>query len=101
MQTKQDFFSAIEKNKALLNLLGVRQIGLFGSFVRGEATPKSDVDVLVEFEKGQKTFDNFMRLNLLLEEILQRDVELLTCESLSPYIGPHILKEIEYAALLS
>lgn len=101
MQTKQDFFSAIEQNKVLLSSLGVRQIGLFGSFVRGEAKPKSDVDVLVEFEKGQKTFDNFMRLNLLLEELLQRDVELLTRESLSPYIGPHILKEIEYAALLT
>jgi predicted nucleotidyltransferase len=54
---------------------------------------------LVEFEEGRKTFDNFMQLSFLLEEVLQRHVELVTLESLSPYIGPHILREVEYAPL--
>jgi predicted nucleotidyltransferase len=40
-----------------------------------------------------------MKLSFLLEEILHRKVELVTVESLSPYIGPHILEEVEYAAI--
>jgi predicted nucleotidyltransferase len=72
---------------------------LFGSFVRGRQNANSDVDVLVEFLPGQKTFDNFMQLSFLLEGLFQRKVELITREALSPYIGPYILKEIEYVAL--
>jgi len=75
------------------------RIGLFGSFVRGEQRPDSDIDLLVEFEPGGKTFDTFMELSFFLEEILQHRIELVTVESLSPYLGPHILKEVEYADL--
>ena len=78
-----------------LALLGVRSIGLFGSFVRGEETSLSDVDVLVEFIPEKHTFDNFMEVVFFLEEILGRKVEVVTPEALSPYIGPHILKEVE------
>ena len=72
---------------------GVRRLALFGSVARGEARPDSDVDLLVEFEPGHTTFDNFMALADLLEEILAHRVELVTPESLSPYIGPRILAE--------
>ena len=75
------------------------RIGLFGSFVRGEQHPESDIDLLVEFEPARKTFDSFIALSFFLEELLSRRVELVTVESLSPYLGPHILKEVEYAAL--
>jgi predicted nucleotidyltransferase len=54
---------------------------------------------MVEFEPGAKSYDNFLRLSLLLEDILGRRVELLTRESLSPYIGPRILEEAENVAL--
>jgi predicted nucleotidyltransferase len=60
---------------------------------------ESDIDVLVEFEPGQKTFDNFMRLVFLLEDLLQRPVEVVTAESLSPYLRPYIMKEVEYVPL--
>jgi predicted nucleotidyltransferase len=53
----------------------------------------------VEFEPGRKTFDNFMKLTFLLEDLLHHRVELVTAESLSPYIGPYILEEVEYAPL--
>ena len=69
------------------------------SYVRGEQRPDSDIDLLVEFEPGRKTFDAFMELSFLLEEVLQHKVELVTVESLSPYLAPHILKEVEYAPL--
>ena len=78
-----------------------KKIGLFGSFVRGTQTPASDVDLLIEFEEGKKSFDHFMNLALLLEDILQRKVELVTPASLSPHIGPHILREVDYAPLFS
>jgi uncharacterized protein len=76
---------------------GVNQIGLFGSYVRNEATEKSDIDLLVDISKEKKTFRNFMNLNYYLEDLLKHKVELVTVQSLSPYIGPHILKSVEYA----
>ena len=99
IRTKQDVLKILHQNRDRLKTLGVRKIGLFGSLVRGEQQPDSDIDLLVEFEAGQKTFDAFMELSFLLEEIFQNRIELVTVESLSPYIGPHILKEVEYAAL--
>ncbi len=85
-----DRLLAIEAN---IRALGVRRLALFGSVVRDEARPDSDVDFLVEFIPGQKTFDRFMALADLLEAALERRVELVTTEALSPYIGPHILAE--------
>jgi predicted nucleotidyltransferase len=97
--TKQDVLDVLYQKKSQLIELGVKRIGLFGSFVRGEQRPDSDIDFLVEFEPGQKTFDRFMELAFLLEKALKHRIELITVESLSPYIGPHILKEVEYVAL--
>ena len=76
-----------------IRALGVRRLALFGSVLRDEARPDSDVDLLVEFLPGQKTIDRFMALADLLEATLERRVELVTTEALSPYIGPHILAE--------
>ena len=98
-QTKQDIVTTILRHRAQIQALGVKRLGLFGSFVREQQTQQSDVDLLVEFNQGQKTFDHFMQLAFLLEEILQRRVELVTPDSLSPYIGPHILQEVEYVPL--
>jgi hypothetical protein len=99
INTKQDVIDVLYQNKPQLRALGVKRIGLFGSFVRGEQRPDSDIDFLVEFEPGRKTFDSFMELSFLLEKTLKHRIELVTVESLSPYIGPHILKEVEYVAL--
>jgi len=71
----------------------VRRLALFGSVVRGEAGPRSDIDLLVELEPEEKTYDNFLRIAELLEGILGFRVELVTREALSPFIGPHILAE--------
>lgn len=80
---------------------GVERLELFGSFVRDEGGPESDVDLLVEFRPGEKTYDNLMALSILLEELLGHSVELVTRESLSPYLGPSILSEAEDCALRS
>lgn len=78
---------------------GVCSLGLFGSFVRNTPDENSDVDLLVDFEPGKKTFDNFMDLSFFLEGLLGRKVELVTPQSLSKYIGPHILKEVENVSI--
>ena len=65
----------------------------------GEQRPDSDVDLIVKFESGRKIFDKFMRVSTFLEDLLLRHVELVTTEALSPYIGPHILREAEYVDL--
>ena len=97
--TKQDILDALYQSGSRQKAFGVRRIGLFGSFVRGEQRPESDIDLLVEFEPEKKTFDAFMELSFFLDDLLLHRVELVTLESLSPYIGPYILKEVEYAAL--
>ena len=73
----------------------VKRIGVFGSFARGEQKDTSDVDILVEFEKP--TFDNFMNLAFFLEYLFQRKVDLVTPNSLSPYIGPYVKNEVVWA----
>ena len=93
--TKNLIFQHILEKQKHLAFFGVKNIGLFGSFVRGDQTPLSDIDILVEFMPEKHTFDNFMEVAFLLEELLGRKVELITPEALSPYIGPHILKEVE------
>jgi len=99
LSTKNDILSVLRENESFIRALGVKRLGLFGSFVRGEQSTSSDVDLLVEFEQGQKTFDHFINLSFLLEELLERRVELVTTEALSPFIGPHILEEVEYVPL--
>ena len=59
------------------------------------------MDILVEFKRGHKTFDHFMQLSFFLEDLLGCVVELVTPELLSPYIGPYILKEVEYISFAS
>jgi len=99
IQTKEQILSLIQEHQSQIRSLGVKKLGLFGSFVRRQQDSDSDVDVLVEFESGRKTFDNFIQVALFLEELFDRRVELITPEALSPYIGPHILREVEYVPL--
>ena len=96
VQTKADVIARLQQQQAQLRALGVARLGLFGSFVRDEAGPQSDVDLLVDFAEGRKTFDGFFGLLDFLEALLGREVELLTRPALSKYVGPHILTTTEY-----
>ena len=98
MQTKHAVIETLRANQAAIRSYGVRSLGIFGSVARDEHNEQSDIDLLVEFQKGTKNFDNFIHLVFFLEELLGRKVELITTDSLSPYIGPRILEEVEYVA---
>ncbi|MFC3560091.1 nucleotidyltransferase family protein [Pedobacter jamesrossensis] len=96
---KEKIVETLKKEAKKLADFGVLEIGLFGSFIRNEQTINSDIDLLIDIKKEKKTFKNFMSLNYFLEDIFKRKVELVTKQSLSPFIGPHILKAVEYVAL--
>jgi len=76
---------------------GVRKIGIFGSVVRGEDNPDSDIDILVEFSPGEKTFDNYMGLKHYLESLFKRRVDLVTTDGIHPHIRKSVLREVVYA----
>lgn len=99
VSSKEDIFQQLQQHQDTLEGYGVRRCGLFGSFRRGEATAESDIDLLVEFEPQQKTFNNFMDLCFFLEDLFERKVEVVTPESLSPIFGHKILAEVEYVPL--
>jgi predicted nucleotidyltransferase len=80
---------------AEVRALGVARLALFGSVLRGQANPDSDVDLLVQFTPGEKSYARFLALSELLEARLGRRVELVTTEALSPFIGPRILAEAQ------
>ena len=100
IDNKQDLIKTLNEHKNDIKNFGVERMGLFGSFVKDAAIHSgSDVDLLIEFEKGKKTFDNFIELSFYLEKILNRKVELVTPQSLSKYSGHRILNEVEYVSL--
>ncbi len=92
--TKQNIIKLLKKNKNVLEQYKIREIALFGSYVRGEQTENSDIDLLVEFEKGATLFD-IINLENFLSGILGKRVSVVSRNGLNKYIGPHILKEAE------
>lgn len=94
--SKTRIINILSAHREQLEAMGVKQIGLFGSYVHANEHPDSDIDLLVEFKPGMKNFDRFFELTQFLEDLLGRQIDLVTKESLSPYIGPKILKEVEY-----
>ena len=83
-------------NREKILSFGVDRLGLFGSFVRNEMNAESDVDFLVEFKKGKKSYDNLFDLHEILSGLTQRKVEVVTKKGLSKYFGHRILEETEY-----
>jgi hypothetical protein len=73
----------------------VSEIGVFGSYTRGQQGDQSDIDILVSFSKPIG-FIKFMRLEFYLTELLGRKVDLVTKDSLKPHIGKVILRETQY-----
>jgi predicted nucleotidyltransferase len=92
--TSQNIINLLKFHKDALIKYGVKRIGLFGSYVRGDQRKNSDIDFLVEFDKP--VFENFMDLAFYLENLFGRKVELITNGNLSPYIQPYVEKEVKW-----
>lgn len=93
--TRDEAVRRLLDSESDIRALGVNRLALFGSVLRNEAGSESDVDVLVEFAPGTKSLDSLLALSELLEGCLGRRVEVVTTESLSPFLGPRILAEAE------
>lgn len=85
-------------NRETLRKFGVKQIGLFGSYVNGTAHATSDIDLLVELEKS--TFRNYMGLVLFLEDLFEKKVDLVAVQSVKSDLKPYIAKQVEYVTNL-
>lgn len=95
IQTVERLLQLMQRSAPDIRKLGVRRIGIFGSWVRGEATHESDIDVLVEFT--DPSFDSYMELKFFLEELFGHKVDLVLVDSLKAQVKPKILGEVLYA----
>ena len=82
-----------ERIPELKEKFGVKNLYIFGSYVRGEQTPESDIDILVEFEKGKKTFKNYIGLKFYLEELFGLKVDLVIKEAVRDELKKYIYSE--------
>ncbi len=95
MSNLDEILRKIEVNRGEIKFYGVRQLGVFGSAVRGELTETSDLDILVEFEN--ETFKSYMGLKFFLEELFGRSVDLVIRGGIKPRLREPILSEVVYA----
>ncbi len=97
--TRNEIMTRIHQHDDFLIAHGVRRIGLFGSYARGAEHEESDIDLIVEFDAEKKSYDNFIDLCFFLEDLLEHKVDLLTPESLSPFIRPYVEKDVLYETI--
>ena len=94
---KRELYARVRRCRAALECHGVRRLVLFGSMARDEARPDSDIDVLVEFD-GPATFDGYMDVKFLLEDVLGQSIDLVTPKALRPALHVGDDAEVIYAA---
>jgi predicted nucleotidyltransferase len=94
--TTVEIFRRLAEHRSDLDALSVRELLLFGSHARNEASATSDLDFVVEF--CEKSFDRYMGLKELLESIFQRRVDLIIKSSIKPRLRERILAEAIRAA---
>lgn len=97
MLTKDKILQIIQLHANELDAYGVKQVGVFGSFGRAKQGPASDIDILVEFNRGTKTFDNYMDLKFYLERLFHRKVDIVIKDALKKRIKSQVLSEVKYA----
>ncbi len=95
--TGQEIIEFLQKNVNILNKFGVKSIALFGSYAKDNANGNSDIDLLVEFNPGEKTFDNYMDLKFYLEDNLNKDVDLVIKDRIKKELKEDILGSAKYA----
>lgn len=95
IRNAEEILSLLEQHEEVLRRLGVKRLGLFGSAARGEASASGDLDFVVEFER--KTFDAYMDLKMLLEDLFGGPVDLVPIDQIKPRLRERILGETQYA----
>ncbi|HEC34002.1 MAG TPA: nucleotidyltransferase [Chloroflexi bacterium] len=93
--TARKILDTLARHRDELRAMGVRKIGLFGSYRRGTPTADSDIDFLVTLE--EPSFDGYMDVKFFLEDLFQCKVDLVLERTVKPRLRPYILAEVEYA----
>ena len=97
--TKERIMQLLFDHRSQLKVYSVSKIGLFGSFGRNEQNAESDIDFLVDFQPGKKTFQNYVRVLEMLEEIFHRKIDLVIIGSIKPALKHNIMESVEYATI--
>ena len=95
--TLSKILELLERNRDKVNLYGVKNIGVFGSYAKKNQISSSDIDFIVEFKEGEKNFDNYMGLKILLEDLFQLKIDLVIKENIKPALKQNILSSVVYA----
>ena len=96
-RTVDEIIEILKEHEEELRRYGIKRIGLFGSYVRGEEREDSDLDLLVEFEgSAEMGLLKFVKIENFLSDILGVKVDLVEKSALKPRIGRRILKEVIY-----
>lgn len=93
--TRDEVMEKLKANHGKIASFNVKAIALFGSLARGEATPTSDIDMMVDFS-GPATFDQYMGLKILLEDLFKVKIDLVTRKGIRSRIFPYIEKDLVY-----
>lgn len=92
---KEMIIEILRENRRLLSQFHVRSLSVFGSMIRGDACPDSDIDLLVEFEPNARVgLFEYARLQRYLQEILGRKVDLATPKALHKALKKDILQTV-------
>ena len=94
--TADGILGTLAEHRERIRSPGIRRIGVFGSFARGEEREESDIDILIEFEEGGRSFDTYMDLKFFLEDLFGRRVDLVDRDAIKPALAPHILWSVRY-----
>jgi len=96
-RNRDEILRTLEANRDTIRSFGARRLGLFGSHARGEPSPASDLDFVVEFDR--KSFDAYMGLKEFLEDLFGCPVDLVLCDAIKPRLRATILGEAVHANL--
>ena len=94
--TAAEILDILQAHQSVLQSLGVRKLGLFGSYRRGTAKRNSDLDFLLVLERP--SFDAYMDTKIFLEDLFKRRVDLVLEHSLKPRLRPYIMSEVIYVS---
>ena len=97
MKTFEEIKKTIgEHREELISKFMVKEIGIFGSYVRGDQDETSDIDILVDYSDEHISLFDVLELKYYFEELLRLKVDIVTREALKPVIGKHIMDEVVF-----
>lgn len=101
MLTREEIIEKLKENREILKKYGVKKIGIFGSYVRGEQKRDSDIDLVVEFDLSmfdknfKGLFDAFMEVSFCIEMLFDKKIDILTPDSIKTIRIKEVAEEIE------